>query len=60
MENKIIDFLAKSLDKETLKRINFSPVPRGQAGDLAMNFFQLAKIEGKSPVELAEKFRGIF
>ncbi len=59
MENKILDFLAQHLDTETLNKINFSPVPRGQKGDLAMNFFQLAKQERKSPVEIAEKFRGI-
>jgi arginyl-tRNA synthetase len=59
MENKILDFLAQHFDTETLAKVNFSPVPRGQAGDLAMNFFQLSKSEKKSPVELAENFRGI-
>ncbi len=59
MENKILDFLTQYFDAETLAKVNFSAVPRGQAGDLAMNFFQLTKILKKSPVEIAEKFREI-
>lgn len=59
MENKILDFLAQNFDKDFCDKLGFSPVPRGQAGDLAMNFFQLSKLEKKSPVELAEKIRGI-
>ena len=59
MENKIIYFLLQHLDENFCNKIGFSPVPRGQEGDLAMNFFQLSKEEKKSPVELATKIRGI-
>ncbi len=59
MEKKLIKFLVQSLSQETLDKLVFSAVPRGQAGDLALSFFLLAKAEKSSPRDLAEKFRGI-
>jgi len=49
MENLILEFLQKKLDQEFCSKIQFAPIPRGQSGDLAMSFFELAKSEKKSP-----------
>lgn len=55
MEKLVIDWLAKTFDQEFCSKIEFSPVPRGQSGDIAMKFFQLAKSEGQSPVQIAQR-----
>ncbi len=48
MQQLIQDFLG-----EDWSAVQFAPVPKGQSGDLAMNFFALTKKLGKSPVEMA-------
>lgn len=55
MEQLVITWLQKTFDQEFCSKIGFSPVPRGQKGDLAMKFFQLTKSEGQSPVQIAER-----
>ena len=55
MENLVFTWLQKTFDQEFCSKIEFSPVPRGQSGDLAMKFFQLTKSEGQSPVQIAER-----
>lgn len=55
MEQLVLTWLQKTFDQEFCSKIEFSPVPRGQNGDLAMKFFQLTKSEGQSPVQIAER-----
>jgi arginyl-tRNA synthetase len=55
MEQLVITWLQKTFDQEFCSKIEFSPVPRGQKGDLAMKFFQLTKSEGQSPVQIAKR-----
>ena len=55
MKQLILTWLQKKLDQEFCSKIDFSPVPRGQKGDLAMKFFQLTKSEGQSPVQIAKR-----
>ncbi len=47
------DLLRKFLGKKWAN-VQFSPVPKGQAGDLAISFFELAKETKMSPAELAK------
>ncbi len=53
----MITWLQKTFDQDFCSRIEFSPVPRGQNGDIAMKFFQLTKSEGQSPVQIAERIK---
>jgi arginyl-tRNA synthetase len=55
MKQLVIEYLQKTFDQDFCSKIEFSPVPRGQKGDLAMKFFQLTKSEGQSPVQIAER-----
>ena len=55
MERLVLTWLQKTFDQDFCSKIEFSPVPRGQKGDLAMKFFQLTKSEGQSPVQIAER-----
>lgn len=59
MEKLIIDYLEKNWNKEHTKKIQFSIVPKESTGDLAINFFQLTKILGKSPVQIAQEIQSI-
>ncbi len=54
MELLILQFLQKHLEHKFCSMIQFSSVPKGQTGDLAMSFFTLSKEMGKSPVEIAQ------
>jgi len=49
MEQLLRDFLGADWAEA-----QFAPVPKGQSGDLAMNFFALTKKLGKSPIEIAQ------
>jgi arginyl-tRNA synthetase len=59
MQNLILDFLEPHITKDRLSQIQFSPVPKGQSGDLAMSFFELAKQENKSPALLGKQIQEI-
>ena len=71
MEKLIREFLSKAWDPKHTKKLNFSAVPKGQKGDLAINFFPLLKsppdkgdLGGltevpKSPLEWSEYFSKI-
>ncbi len=50
MQDLILKFLGKKWAD-----VQFSPVPKGQNGDLALSFFELAKNTKKSPVALAQE-----
>lgn len=53
MENLVLDHLRQKVGQEFCSKIQFAPVPRGQEGDLAMQFFFLAKTEKKAPPVIA-------
>jgi len=52
------DLLLKFLGKKWAD-VQFSPVPKGQQGDLALSFFELSKKTKKSPLELAKEVQEI-
>jgi len=54
MQDLILQFLGKKWS-----HIQFSPVPKGQAGDLALSFFEITKETKKSPLELATEVQKI-
>ena len=53
----MLTWLQKTFDQDFCSKIEFSPVPRGQNGDIAMKFFQLTKSEGQSPIQIAERIK---
>ncbi len=53
MENLILEFLVKNWDKNLAEKVQFSAVPKGQSGDLAVSFFELTKELKKSPPQIA-------
>ena len=53
MDKIIVDFLAKNWKKDLATKIQISPVPRGQKGDLALSFFDIVKIAKYSPAQIA-------
>ncbi len=55
METLLQNWLAEHWDKGKSEGFRFAPVPKGQAGDLAVAFFELAKKAGQSPIVLAEE-----
>ncbi|MCF7918047.1 arginine--tRNA ligase [Candidatus Gracilibacteria bacterium] len=59
MQDAILEFLSKHWDKENVSKIQFSPVPKGQSGDLAMSFFELSKQLKRSPTEIAEEIKNV-
>lgn len=59
MENIIIDYLAQNWNKENSQKLQLSAVPKGNAGDLAMNFFQLTKILGQPPIQIGQTIQNI-
>lgn len=52
MQATIIQFLTQHWQADYASKIQFSPVPKGQPGDLAMNFFGLTKEMGQSPAQI--------
>lgn len=48
MQQAVIDYLSKHWSEDNASKIIFSPVPKGQSGDLAVQFFALTK-ELKQP-----------
>ncbi len=59
MEEFVLQYLENKENKK-FKNLKFSPVPRGQKGDLALHFFELAKSEKKTPLVLAQIFQKLF
>lgn len=59
MEKLILDYLQKNWNKKFAEKLQFSPVPKGNAGDLAMSFFQLTKALSKSPIQIAQEVQTI-
>lgn len=55
MEQLILDYLIKHWSADNAPKLNFSPVPKGQSGDLAVNFFALTKELGKNPIEIGNE-----
>ncbi len=55
MEQLILDYLTQNWSADHVAKLNFSPVPKGQSGDLAVNFFALTKELGKSPIEIGKE-----
>ncbi len=53
MENLILEFLVKNWDKNLAEKVQFSAVPKGQTGDLALSFFELTKELKKAPPQIA-------
>ena len=51
--------LAEKFGADWANQVEFSAVPRGQSGDLAVKFFTLAKSEAKSPVEIAKSVQPV-
>lgn len=54
MKKLIYSFLAQYFEENFLSGLQFSSVPKGQEGDLAMSFFALTKKLGMSPVQIAQ------
>lgn len=54
MQQQILDLITAQFGTDFTALIDLSPIPRGQSGDLAVKFFQLAKEQKKSPIELAQ------
>jgi len=54
MNQLILDYL-KIQNFEGFNKLQFAPVPKGQTGDLAINFFQLTKELKKNPVQIAQE-----
>lgn len=52
MQQQIVEYLTKNWHAEHANKIQFSPVPKGKPGDLAMNFFGLTKEMGQSPIQI--------
>lgn len=52
MQQQVIDYLSKNWSADNASKIIFSPVPKGQTGDLAMQFFALTKELKQSPIEI--------
>ncbi len=59
MQKQVQQFLEKNWNKDSAQKIQFSAVPKGQSGDLAMQFFALTKKLKKSPVEIAQEVEKI-
>lgn len=59
MQQQVIDFLSKNWDADATAKILFSPVPKGQSGDLGMQFFALTKTLQKSPIEIGQTVAGL-
>ncbi|MCF7812753.1 arginine--tRNA ligase [Candidatus Gracilibacteria bacterium] len=59
MQELVRQYLTRSWDAEKAERIQFSAVPKGQFGDLALSFFELAKTENVSPVQIAQEVQKI-
>jgi len=59
MEALVLEFLEKYFDSDFCENIQFSPVPKGNSGDLAVNFFRLTKSLGKSPIQIAEDVKTV-
>ena len=55
MQTQLLDIITTHFGPDFADKIEFSPVPRGQSGDLAMKFFALAKETKQSPIELAKQ-----
>lgn len=55
MEKLLQSFLEKQFDASFASKVQFSAVPKGQMGDLALNFFALTKDLGQSPVQIAQE-----
>jgi len=55
MQQQVIDYLSKNWSADNAAKIIFSPVPKGQTGDLAMQFFALTKALKKSPIEIGNE-----
>jgi len=62
MEKLVRDFLSEHFDQIFCSKIQFSPIPKGQTGDLAMSFFELTKAcpgldpgTKKSPPQIASE-----
>ncbi len=55
MEKSILRFLSKNWKADYVSKIQFSPVPKGQKGDLAAAFFVLTKEFKKTPPEIASE-----
>ncbi len=58
MKKIIIDFV-KNAGFELADKLQFSAVPKGNTGDLAMSFFELTKELKKSPVQIAQEVADI-
>lgn len=54
MKADLLQYLSKYFSTDQISKIQISPVPRGQTGDLAVAFFQLAKELKQSPVQIAQ------
>jgi arginyl-tRNA synthetase len=55
MQQQVIDYLSKNWSADNASKIIFSPVPKGQTGDLAMQFFALTKPLQQSPIEIGHQ-----
>jgi arginyl-tRNA synthetase len=59
MQQQVIDYLSNHWSADKALKIAFSPVPKGQAGDLAMQFFALTKELKQSPIEIGNQIAQI-
>ena len=55
LNSVILDLLNKQWTKSQQDKIQFSPIPKGQKGDLALSFFLLSKELKKSPIEIGKE-----
>ncbi len=55
MEQLLLQFLEKHFEQSLCLKFQFTAVPKGQTGDLAMSFFAVSKEMSKSPVEVAKE-----
>lgn len=59
MQQQVINYLSKNWSADNASKIIFSPVPKGQQGDLAMQFFALTKELKKSPIEIGQQVAAV-
>ncbi len=59
MKSLIIEYLKKNWNADQAEKIQFSPVPKEQEGDLALSFFELAKEIKKAPIQIAQEVEGV-
>lgn len=54
MQQQVLDYLKTNWNPDHAEKLVFSPVPKGQAGDLALQCFALTKELKQSPVQIGQ------